>query len=66
MDIIISVWQDEQLYVAGFVKGQAEMVFVRDLEKDCVLAQAANVAIEFDVDLHVMGRLADPYEIRDA
>ena len=65
MQVIISVWQDEDYYMVGFIKGVAELVFDSDMDRDEVLKRAANVAIEFDLDLHVMGQLADAYEIRD-
>lgn len=65
MNIIISVWQDEKLYCAAFVKGRTELIFATHREREPILERAANVAIEFDIDLHVMGHLADPHEVRD-
>jgi hypothetical protein len=65
-NIIVSVWQDaDGDYNAAFVKGQAEVIFSygRSHRRDEVMAEGARVAIEFDVDLHVMGRLADAHEV---
>lgn len=65
MEMTVSVRQDEQYYIVGLTKGTSELALDGWMDKDRALGQAANIAIEFDLDLYVMGRKANAYEIRN-
>ncbi|TEU17337.1 MAG: hypothetical protein E3J21_08625 [Anaerolineales bacterium] len=65
MCLAVYVQVEERFAEAALVKGEASLTFEANLNKDKVLKRAANVAIEFDIDLYINGQFADAYEIRN-